>query len=106
MTNEQKSYWMQQAEWAVKTVGVSGVILGVLLWGGYRVVMRCLDLVEPKLERVTEAHIKYLATETENGRKNQQNLEKLIDINGQVVELVKGVHERLDTLEEKLEDQP
>lgn len=102
MTDEQKAYWAQQIDWAIKTVGVSGVLLAALLYGIYAIAIYTIDTFKPAADRVVNEHIQFLHKQVEIGErnvsigeKNQSTLQQLVDLNKQTVELVRDTNHRL-----------
>jgi hypothetical protein len=109
VTGDQKIYWAEQIEWAVKTIGISGVLLCALLYGIYQITLRGIEFVAPQLDRIVESHSQFLASEIESRRKMQTSLEQLVHISGQQSELIaqtsqqlQALHKRLDGIEAQL----
>jgi hypothetical protein len=95
MTDEQKAYWAQQLDWAIKTVGVSGVLLALLLYGMYSIAIHTVDSFKPLADKLVNKHVEFLDRQTQIGEKNQDTLEQLVELNEQTVELVRENAKRI-----------
>lgn len=89
---DKANFWVTLLRGSVQAIGVSGVILlGVLF-----VVWRGVNVVEPKLERVTNAAIENIAGQAESNRRTTVVLEEQAQTQRQQVQLIEGLHDKVD----------
>lgn len=93
---DKAKFWTVQLKSVVQTVGISGVILGMVMYGGYGIMMRVIDVVEPKLERVTSATVDHMAEQTATTKQISQTMK-------QQSELIQGLHTKVDGVSSRIE---
>lgn len=108
--NKNAPWWTSQLRWAVQTVGISGVILGAFMWGGYSLMTRGIDAVVPQLNRVGEAAITHMSKQTETTQQISETQKKQVEnqlltielLNGQG-KMIEGLHSKIDGVSTRLE---
>ena len=103
-------WWTSQLRWAVQTVGVSGVILGAFMYGGYRLTTRGIDAVVPQLQRVGDAAITHMSRQTETTEQIAETQKQQIENQKLSIELlqgqgnlIEGLHTKVDGVSTRLE---
>lgn len=97
-------WWSSQIRWAVQTVGISGVILGAFMYGGYRLMSQGIAVVEPRLERVTNATIDHMAEQTATTKQISETMKAQYTLIEGLHDKVDGVSVRLERVETKLDN--
>lgn len=94
--NGNAPWWTSQIRWAVQTVGVSGVVLAAFMYGGYRLMSRGIEVVEPRLERLTNAAVDTMADQT-------ATMKQIVKTQDRQSQLIEGLHTKVDGVSTRIE---